>query len=44
MEVIKVIVSSIFSAGVLFIIAKIIGHKQMSQLDLFDYIMTILPG
>ena len=44
MEVIKVIVSSIFSAGVLFIIAKIIGHKQMSQLDLFDYITGITIG
>lgn len=44
MEVIKVIVSSVFSAGVLFIIAKIIGHKQMSQLDLFDYITGITIG
>ena len=38
MEVIQVIGLSFVSAAVLFIIAKIIGHKQMSQLDLFDYI------
>lgn len=44
MEVLKVILSSVFSAVVLFIIAKIIGHKQMSQLDLFDYITGITIG
>lgn len=44
MEVIKVIISSIFSAAVLFALAKIIGHKQMSQLDLFDYITGITIG
>ena len=44
MEILKVIISSVFSAIVLFIIAKIIGHKQMSQLDLFDYITGITIG
>lgn len=44
MEIIKVIVLSFVSAAVLFVIAKIIGHKQMSQLDLFDYITGITIG
>lgn len=44
MEILKVVISSFFSAAVLFIIAKIIGHKQMSQLDLFDYITGITIG
>lgn len=44
MEILKVIVLSIVSAAVLFIIAKFIGHKQMSQLDLFDYITGITIG
>ena len=44
MEILKVIILSIVSAAVLFIIAKFIGHKQMSQLDLFDYITGITIG
>lgn len=44
MEILKVIVLSVVSAAVLFVIAKFIGHKQMSQLDLFDYITGITIG
>lgn len=44
MEIIKVILTSVLSAATLFIIAKIIGHKQMSQLDFFDYITGITIG
>lgn len=44
MEIIKVILTSVLSAASLFIIAKIIGHKQMSQLDFFDYITGITVG
>lgn len=44
MEIIKVILTSFLSAVSLFIIAKIIGHKQMSQLDFFDYITGITIG
>ena len=32
------------SAGALFLIAKLIGHKQISQLDFFDYITGITIG
>lgn len=44
MEILKVALTSVFSAATLFIIAKIIGHKQMSQLDFFDYITGITIG
>ena len=44
MEIIKVILTSFLSAAALFLIAKIIGHKQMSQLDFFDYITGITIG
>ena len=44
MEVLKVILASLFSAAVLFLIAKIIGHKQVAQLEFFDYITGITIG
>ncbi len=44
MDFIKVILTSILSAVALFIIAKVMGHKQMSQLDFFDYITGITIG
>ena len=44
MELIKVILTSMLSAVSLFAIAKITGHKQMAQLDFFDYITGITIG
>ncbi len=44
MEIVKVILTSVLSAVALFVIAKILGHKQMSQLDFFDYITGITIG
>lgn len=44
MEIIKVILTSLLSVVALFLIAKIMGHKQMSQLDFFDYICGITIG
>ena len=44
MEILKVILTSLLSVAVLFLIAKILGHKQMSQLDFFDYITGITVG
>ncbi len=44
MDFIKVCSTSLLSAVSLFIIAKIIGHKQMAQLDFFDYITGITIG
>ena len=44
MEFIKVILTSLLSVISLFVIAKIMGHKQMAQLDFFDYITGITIG
>ena len=44
MEIFKVILTSVLSAVALFVIAKVMGHKQMSQLDFFDYITGITIG
>ena len=44
MDFLKVTLTSVLSAVALFVIAKIIGHKQMSQLDFFDYITGITIG
>lgn len=44
MDIVKLIFTSVLSAVSLFIIAKIMGHKQMSQLDFFDYIAGITFG
>lgn len=44
MELIKVTLTSLLSAVSLFVIAKIMGHKQMAQLDFFDYITGITIG
>ena len=44
MEVIKVLLTSLLSVAALFFIAKIMGHKQISQLDFFDYINGITIG
>lgn len=44
MDIVRVILTSILSVAALFLIAKILGHKQMSQLDFFDYITGITIG
>ena len=44
MEIIKVILTALLSVAALFIITKIMGHKQVSQLDFFDYVSGITIG
>lgn len=44
MEILKVVLTSLLSVVTLFVIAKIMGHKQISQLDFFDYITGITIG
>ena len=44
MDILKIATTSFFSVAVLFIIAKFMGHKQMAQLDFFDYISGITIG
>lgn len=44
MDIIKVILTALLSVAALFIIAKVMGHKQVAQLDFFDYISGITIG
>jgi uncharacterized membrane protein YcaP (DUF421 family) len=44
MVVFKILLLSLFSLTVLFVIAKLIGNKQISQLSVFDYIIGITIG
>lgn len=44
MDFLCVCLTSLFSFGALFVIAKFLGHKQLSQLDFFDYITGITIG
>jgi uncharacterized membrane protein YcaP (DUF421 family) len=44
MEIIRVILTALLSVVALFIIAKIMGHKQVAQLDFFDYVSGITIG
>ena len=44
MDIIKVIATALLSVAALFIITKIMGHKQVAQLDFFDYVSGITIG
>lgn len=44
MDILNVILTSLLSIAALFIITKIMGHKQVAQLDFFDYINGITIG
>ena len=44
MDIIKIILTSLLSVVALFVITKIMGHKQVAQLDFFDYVSGITIG
>ena len=44
MSIVKVILTSLLSVASLFVITKVMGHKQLSQLDFFDYLCGITIG
>ncbi|MBO5869234.1 MAG: DUF421 domain-containing protein [Clostridia bacterium] len=44
MEITKIVLTTFLSVIALFIITKIMGHKQVAQLDFFDYISGITIG
>ena len=44
MEILKVIFTSLLSVSALFILTKLMGNRQMSQLSMFDYINGITIG
>lgn len=44
MEYLKVGLTALLSALALFILTKLMGHKQLAQLDVFDYVNGITIG
>ena len=44
MDILKVILTSLLSVAALFILTKLMGNRQMSQLSMFDYINGITIG
>ena len=44
MEFLKIILTALLSVVALFIITKLMGHKQVAQLDFFDYVCGITIG
>lgn len=44
MEVVKVTLTALLSVASLFVITKVMGHKQVAQLDFFDYVSGITIG
>lgn len=44
MDILKVTLSALLSVAALFVITKIMGHKQVAQLDFFDYVSGITIG
>lgn len=44
MDILKVAMTSVFSAAAMFLLTRIIGRRQMSQLSLFDYVVGITIG
>ena len=44
MDIIKVLLTAGLSVVALFVITKIMGHKQVAQLDFFDYVSGITIG
>ena len=44
LEILKVIITSIVSIIVLFLLTKLVGNKQLSELNMFDYIVSITIG
>lgn len=44
MDILKVVLTALLSVAALFIITKMMGHKQVAQLDFFDYVSGITIG
>ena len=44
MDMIKIALTALLSVAALFIVTKLMGHKQVAQLDFFDYVSGITIG
>ncbi len=44
MDILKIVISSLVSLTLLFVLTKLMGNREMSQLSMFDYISSIAIG
>ena len=44
MDILKIVLSTLVSLTMLFVLTKLMGNRQMSQLSMFDYISSIAIG
>ena len=44
MDTVKIILTALLSVVALFVVTKIMGHKQVAQIDFFDYVCGITIG
>jgi uncharacterized membrane protein YcaP (DUF421 family) len=44
MHILKIVFSSLASLGSLFVLTKLMGNREMSQLSMFDYVSSIALG
>ena len=44
MEFVRLLLAAMLSVAALFVITKLMGHKQVAQLDFFDYVSGITIG
>lgn len=44
LDIFKVLISSLLSVAAIFVITRLMGHKQVAQLDFFDYVNGITVG
>lgn len=44
MEILNVVLTALLSIVMLFVLTKLMGHRQIAQLELFDYIIGITIG
>ena len=44
MEILKIVITSLVSLAILFILTKLMGNRQVSELTMFDYVIGISIG
>lgn len=44
MDLVQVAVTSLVSLAAMFLLTKLMGNKQVSQMNLFDYVIGITVG
>ena len=44
MDLLRVAVTSLASLAAMFLLTKLMGNKQVSQMNLFDYVIAVASG